>query len=407
MSLQSSPHYNHSPSNLSTNCFPDATTDKKAVDQYFIQLLDQAVLKATYKEPNPAPIDKWLAVSSLHKSIRRGQVDLALCATATLLELDPDYLFRRLPVIAYEDIGIANPILCNLTLFASAKRVQSTYGRERLAYLLVSLLSESLKSRAATDIFCFTVSDPYAKSYFESCLSLPAARLVDIALDDDLSLTHRMAAIRLITGYSIRQPNGFTKQITKPNTELLFRLCEAMNLTDVISYQVLQGNSKTEGLNGAILLANELLMASPTSSVVTTDITTEETNGTNAAAFDIYCRSGRSGIAQFVANNSSLRRYFAEHPMKNPPRAIGTLLFIIEGSLLGRELDFDIRKDIRRDIENLEMAAAGIKAEEAGRKLIELVRQEMPMLHKIRSAFSEGCQNISTEANRSLKKPVI
>ena len=79
--------------------FPDATNDKKDVEQYLTQLLSNTLSQRIYVDIEPALSDKWLAVSSLHKSIRRGEVDLALRATATLLRADPDYLFRRLPVI--------------------------------------------------------------------------------------------------------------------------------------------------------------------------------------------------------------------------------------------------------------------------------------------------------------------
>ena len=49
-------------------------------------------------------------ISALQKSIRGSDVDAALHYLARLIEAgDPDIIFRRLAVIAYEDIGLANP----------------------------------------------------------------------------------------------------------------------------------------------------------------------------------------------------------------------------------------------------------------------------------------------------------
>lgn len=364
------------------------TNDSKC----FIDFIDRNIYQQPVGGFEHRCSDKWLAVSSLHKSIRRGDTKLALHATATLLRLDPNYLLRRLPIIAFEDVGIANPFLCNLVLFATARNAQKSYGRDKLAYLLTKLLAESIKSRAATDIFCLTVSDPYAKSYFESCLSLHPSRLVDIALSKDLNLTHRMAAIRLITGYSIRRSNGFTQTITKGNPDQLQSLCEAMNLSDAFEYQVLNGNKRTEGLNGAILLANELLMESPTSSVITKVTPVTNIGCMNAAAYDIYCRAGRDVICEFILKSQRLTKFFSDHHTDNPAKLVGTILFVLEGSQLNDELDFIGRAELRQEIECMEISQAGLKVRAQQATLSEILIAEMPLLDRVRRAYQTRLQ---------------
>lgn len=52
------------------------------------------------------------AISALQKSIRGSNVDAALHYLARLIEAgDLDIIYRRLSVIAYEDIGLANPMI--------------------------------------------------------------------------------------------------------------------------------------------------------------------------------------------------------------------------------------------------------------------------------------------------------
>jgi hypothetical protein len=55
---------------------------------------------------NPLRCDRWLALSVMQKSIRRGDGLTAQRALATLYRDDPSSTWRRLLIIACEDIGI-------------------------------------------------------------------------------------------------------------------------------------------------------------------------------------------------------------------------------------------------------------------------------------------------------------
>ncbi len=76
--------------------------------------VDLELLKKINNKPN-LYIDKnddgyYDVISALQKSIRGSDVDAALHYLARLIEAeDLDIIFRRLSVIAYEDIGLANP----------------------------------------------------------------------------------------------------------------------------------------------------------------------------------------------------------------------------------------------------------------------------------------------------------
>jgi replication-associated recombination protein RarA len=54
---------------------------------------------------DPLRCDRWVASSLVQKAIRRGDVELAKRAAFRLLELDKEAIWRRLVVIAFEDIG--------------------------------------------------------------------------------------------------------------------------------------------------------------------------------------------------------------------------------------------------------------------------------------------------------------
>ena len=79
---------------------------------------DKAITIETVKKINSKPVffhDKdgdghYDVISALQKSIRGSDVDASLHYLARLIEAeDLDIIYRRLSVIAYEDIGLANP----------------------------------------------------------------------------------------------------------------------------------------------------------------------------------------------------------------------------------------------------------------------------------------------------------
>ena len=57
--------------------------------------------------------DKWLLVSCLQKSVRKGFVDLAIDYASKLYDLERSYLVYRLSIIAVEDVGLGNLSLVN------------------------------------------------------------------------------------------------------------------------------------------------------------------------------------------------------------------------------------------------------------------------------------------------------
>ena len=57
----------------------------------------------------PLKCDRWIASSLLQKSIRRSDTQLALRAAFRLSDFDRSYAWRRLLIIAFEDVGAAEP----------------------------------------------------------------------------------------------------------------------------------------------------------------------------------------------------------------------------------------------------------------------------------------------------------
>jgi replication-associated recombination protein RarA len=96
---------------------------------------------------DPLPCDRWLASSALQKAIRRGEVLTAERALRTLYRYDPRSTWRRLLVIACEDVGIASlrAVLMTARRRASAWTSRETERNEATALATARALAEAPK----------------------------------------------------------------------------------------------------------------------------------------------------------------------------------------------------------------------------------------------------------------------
>ena len=81
----------------------------EALTEYLIDGLADGL--AEFDEPDrpiPLAVDRYIALSAFQKAIRRRNEDLALRAATSLMVNGPKAIWRRLGIIAFEDIGVAN-----------------------------------------------------------------------------------------------------------------------------------------------------------------------------------------------------------------------------------------------------------------------------------------------------------
>src|SRR5690242_2172687 len=124
----------------------------------------------SYSIPAAEPIaaDPWLISSLLQKSIRRGETEIAWRAALTLSKLRGAAIWRRLIVIAFEDIGIGNVDAVTTTVAAAEDSAwrKAQGGDIRLAIAVASILAEAPKDRSA-DYLCCAKDHPLLADFAE------------------------------------------------------------------------------------------------------------------------------------------------------------------------------------------------------------------------------------------------
>jgi len=95
--------------------------------------------------------DPWVVSSLLRKSIRRGETQIAQDAAFTFIKLNGAAIWRRLMVIAFEDVGVANidAITAVAAAGSDAALRKSCGGNTHVAIHLAGLLAASPKDRSA------------------------------------------------------------------------------------------------------------------------------------------------------------------------------------------------------------------------------------------------------------------
>jgi MgsA AAA+ ATPase C terminal len=173
----------------------------------------------------PLIADQWVVKSLLQKSIRRGEVAVAQRAALTFLAQKGSAIWRRLMIIAFEDVGAGSVDVVAMTVAASgdASWRKQSGGDAIVAHHLARLLAEAPKSRSAEHLI--TSADQHPSLEQDSRLvstSSIADNLAAVAHKSN-SLMHRALAAWCVSGMD-------WKREKKPGTDFTGLLDAYRNL---------------------------------------------------------------------------------------------------------------------------------------------------------------------------------
>lgn len=331
----------------------------------------------------PEVRDRWMLASNLQKAIRLGLTEVALATMVKLLQVDEPYLWRRLPVVAYEDVGPGSYERCLevLQLFRRTA-LHRRFGSLRVAGYLVRRLCEAAKSRALCDAIAALEFSPELSRREQQVLALNDAQLLEVIAASTADVTHRVACLRQICGYH-RFRGGAWRTVAAPRRDLMGAVCDRMQLTAIERMLFLSGNGVTDSLNLPVpVIAEFLCMQPPVLRTMTTGFVGR--HGILYAALDRHTRVGKRCFSALLAESVALRRFFRAHPGVDPVAALGCAAFVSEGARLDRELVFDGRDELHRRFEQAFFASVGLRPDAAA-ELTALLLDEREALNALRA----------------------
>ena len=355
------------------------------------QLKDELAARMDgYQSPFVSPLqtNSYIAMSALQKAIRRGESDLALRSAQTLLKASPSALWRRIGIIAHEDIGIANiPLVGYVTVCLGAKRYRDRLGGDwTVASYLIEQMCKSIKERSTDDLLVQLIHDP--------ALDKDRQHMADLSLRDRLALlsnTECLARTALVAWFSFgsdRLRGAGIPEVNGDPTALFDTLLEMGICPTVVEIARLGVRKTNEILPIFLPLLWQASRDAP--HMVQPDILppVAQIGDIPSYVLDSHTRDGNRCFREFVHRSDEMRAHLklCNAPSDQWSRIVGRLTFRVESGLVSNRL---VWKTGEKLLASANILGRGLTVECIPEGL-ELMRSQVPLLNAVREDVLRG-----------------
>lgn len=329
----------------------------------------------------PLAVSPWVAMSMLQKAIRRGHEDFALRAAATLLDHDPDRLWRRSGLIAFEDVGLGSASSIPVVLAGLAgKRVRSQLGGEwAVASTVVARMARAPKCRAADDLRFIAETHP---AYASARQELAFKSLPDLISLITASVPLPVRALALWFAVGTDRCRSAHLPVRQGEPQAVFAALSAQVPLTIVEPASAGFRRTRDVLCGLV----PLLWLEPRVGDATyaDDPMPPETMIGPAPgwALDMFTREGRRAFQVFLQGNAASARWVRDHiPEQQRVRFLGGLVFCAEGGLVRSRLRWKVGDELRR---MMDIECHGPHCADAT-EVLPLMEADIPHLNEVRA----------------------
>jgi hypothetical protein len=330
----------------------------------------------------PLPCDRWLAASALQKAIRRGDALTAQRAARTLYRYDPRSAWRRLLIIAYEDIGIGalGAVVITTLRSANAKAYREAEADEAAALATSQMLASAPKDRSADLLFAIALHDPALEDARSKLRSVSVAGRLECVADLTLSLPERAIAAWHSSGVEERG----ARRVGPGDLGGLMRTYAELGVPERLLEAVALALKKTREPFVLMLPFLWLEAAERERELVDSPLPPSSLiNGVPLCAIDRHTRLGRQAIGRFARENAEIAQFLLKHARGSRDEALGMAVFYADGALTRPALQWRLSAEITAagvaaDFHKVKVSAA------VGVALIRLVSAHIADLDAIR-----------------------
>lgn len=340
---------------------------------------------ASFRAVTPAIIPQisgWLASAVLQKSIRRGRSDFALAAASVLQARSEARLWRRLVVIAVEDVGLGDLEAVYMTVAAAAcrRRLRQTYDATRLLSFIVGRLATATKCRATDDLYVATEDCAAWQQDRLDLVEKPLDELLEIILGDD-TIERRAVAVRYAIGTDRSASSSLARRPGHPDTVSDF-------MSDALPHTLVAVAGEAYRQTGEVIAAFLPLLHQDFdgchSEVRPDDLPPEVlVRGLPGWALDKFSREGQAALGRFLGTDCATTRWLRGHlPPSDRLGTLGRALFQVESGLVKDRLIWPTAKSLRRqaDLESWPFSTTDAA------ELLAALRADIPLLNRSRES---------------------
>lgn len=333
-------------------------------------------------------VDRWVASSALQKAVRRNREGEALRCARLLVDVDPQRFWRRVTVIAMEDIGVGDiDAVADTVLAARSKAWRDQHGGDwHVASYLVPRLCAAVKSRDTDDLGAVAVFHPDFREARAELSCATGASLRDVVADGAQPLARRSLAALYLAGTD----EWSVPELPRRRGDLgqLIDVYRQIGLPADVCEAIESGSKKARGTLPVNLGLLWLQAAnSPTRSVRDERARLTwlgEVKGVASEAYDMHTRDGKRALAYFCRACGPVREYLERLvPEREVYQVTVALVWHAESALLDRRLVYEGSEAILEMAEEANVASGEFPAERVD-EAVDLMRRHLPDLHRAR-----------------------
>jgi hypothetical protein len=329
----------------------------------------------------PIAADPWVVSSLLQKSIRRGETEIARRAALTFVKLRGASVWRRLTVIAFEDVGIGSLEVVTTTVAVSSDSAwRKNHGGDlKLAVYLAGLLAEAPKDRSA-DYLCDAKDHPMLTELWRAMENASLESRLSHVQDQALGLPQRAVAALSALGI------GSRGDISRGGLEALLTTFRELEVPEgLVAATGIAAARTREKITAMVPLI--WLVARPSENRVCDCAVPPLVKAADVPlyALDKHTRSGREAIWRFACENDSVRACLARFvPAGRRRSACYMAAFYVDAAPIARRLMWDQSEaleafGIERDLLHAGLPAEGIQP------LLKVMRANVAHLNELRA----------------------
>jgi len=289
---------------------------------------------------DPLKCDRWVTSSLLQKSIRHGDSRLAQRAAFKLWDQDRIAIWRRLVVIAFEDIGAADiDVLLETVLVATSNEWRRASGEVAVLGSIARRLAEATKDRSADYLACTAKGHSDLSEIRDFCRRTSIEQRLHFLADMSQPLCQRAVAAWFASGINWR----YDQQVQGGDLRALAAAYRDLGAGEELSLSIMLAARKApEPLVILVpLVWLEVQRSGPIGIRRDPIPQTRTIAGVPLYAFDTHTRIGKRAIERLVGENKPLRDCIVGFLAKGSPRKAAEIAaFYADGAPVSRRLDW-------------------------------------------------------------------
>lgn len=325
--------------------------------------------------------DPWLMASTLQKAIRRGEVDIAHRAVLALHDLRGANVWRRLLVIAFEDIGIGkSETVADITALASDALQRKRPMDPAILMRAVRALADAPKDRSADYLMSIVALAPALEPLRARLGSMTIADRLAVVADSSVSVEERAMAAWYASGLDV----GDERRLDKGGRPALMRTFLDLGVPEpLVRASAAAANVTREAIcvlvpliwlvsqNGSRSFEHPAVRPSP------------RLGGLPLYALGMHTRSGRAAIAAF-AKTPPIREVMERWVPDYRTRDVAFVAeFHVDGGAITPRLQWPEGQRLKRMAIKADLVHAGAAREGVG-SILTVFRENLKLLDAIR-----------------------